>query len=181
MFIFEKLVNDFNAKQEAWERACEKWVEEGKTSGGYNYRSRREYENDHPRPIDKLKLLWKGFVIVLCSAVLAFLMIGFIKEIAENQKNKPKEETVQTDKNCQAFNKDDHVRIQYGDYKGNNGTIVGGCEKDQAYQVKLDDKQYANISNDGNNEPVEVSNNLISVNDKDNLVKIEVPEEKKAE
>lgn len=173
MFIIEKFIDDYNRRVEQWERARDKWKDE------HEYYSNSDYEERYPRPLNWVKVIPKAMAIGAIIGLMGVLIIGFAKEIKVSNDNKPKEEVVQSDKNCRDFNKDDHVRIQYGDYTGNNGKIIGGCEEGQHYQVKLDENQKANVSNDGNEDPVDVGGNTISVDSSKNLVKIELPEEKK--
>lgn len=171
MFVIEKFLNDLRAREEAWERACEKWVKGG---GEYDYRTKRDYRSNHPRPTDTIKYVVKMCITAVAVAICLFLLFGFAREIAENQRKQPKkEETAQTDKNCQRFNKDDHVRVQYGDYAGVTGRLIGGCEGGQIYQVKLDDNQKAQVPNDGHSEEVEVGGRTIGVDNENNLVQID--------
>lgn len=169
MFVVQKFFNDFRDKDEAWERARDKWIAEGERSDGYNYRSEGEYERKHPRPSVKLKTRIRAFFVVLAALALLGLMGLFIHD----QVTKPKPPEVAQSKNCQAFNKDDHVRIQYGDYASTTGRIIGGCEGSQPYQVKLDPDQKASVPGDGLAEQVDVSNRTIGVDSQNNLVVIE--------
>jgi membrane protein implicated in regulation of membrane protease activity len=179
MFIIENYLETRKRKIEAWENAREKWLNSGDQ---YEPRYSSEYHVSYP-VVRWDKIL--GAAIPVAASVLVVAFVGFFiykQATKPEDPNKKIAESAQTEgKNCQAFNKEDHVRVQYGDYKGNNGTIIGGCEANQEYQVKLDANQWASISNDGNSQPVDVSNKVISVDDKQNLVKIEVPEEKKTQ
>ncbi len=171
MFIIEKAVSDYNSKVEQWNRGLEKYLNED-TNG---YRSERDYTRNHPRPVNYFAVVGRAVAIGVCIALVAILIVGFAKEIAENNKNKPKETPAvveKSDKNCRDFNKGDKVRIQYGDHVGNVGTVIGGCGENEKYQVKIDDGSKADVS-DSNPEPVDVGGWTISVDSKDNLVKIE--------
>ncbi len=171
MFVIEKLVNDLHTKDEAWLKARDRWVKAD------DYRYEREYEERNPRPGSLLKKIGKSLVIGLLIGIMTTLFIGFIKEVKISNDNKP--EVAQTEgKNCQNFNKNDHVRIQYGDFVGNNGVIIGGCESNEAYQVKIDDGSKASVGNDGMEGPVDVGGRVIGVNDSKNLIVVEIPKEK---
>lgn len=160
-------MSNLQSQEDAWERASDKWKDE------HEYYSHSDYEDSHPRPTRKYKLAFRSLVILLCVALAVFLAVGFAKEVAEKQKNKPKEApAVVEGKNCQNFNKNDKVRIQYGDHVGNVGTIIGGCEANEQYQVKIDEGSKANVS-DNNPEAVDVGGWTISVDDQDNLVVID--------
>lgn len=174
MFVIEKIVNDQRSAVERWESARDKWV------NAADYRYAREYEESHPRPGYWVKKTAKAVLVGVLIGVMFVLIMGFAKEVKISNDNKPKEAVAQTEgKSCRKFNKDDHVRIQYGDFTGNNGVIVGGCEESEEYQVKIDPNSKANVGNDGNEGPVDVSGWIIKVNDEDNLVVVELPEEKK--
>jgi len=69
------------------------------------------------------------------------------------------------------FNKDDRVRVIAGDYNNTTGTIIGGCNKGEEYQIKLDDGVKANINNDGLDE-IDVSGKIIGVGSYKDLVEI---------
>lgn len=167
MFVLEKARADYEARVKAWEAARDKWVASG------DYRYPRDYEERHPRPGSLAKKIGKGLFIGLCVAVMVGLIFGFVKEVKISNENKPEEPVASTEgKNCKYFNLDDKVRIQYGDFTGNVGVIIGGCEQNQDYQVKIEENSWANISNDGNSEPVNVGGWTISVNDEDNLAVI---------
>lgn len=174
MFIIENALDNYRKATERWEDAREKWVNSG------DYRYERDYEEKHPRPLNWVKVIGKSVAIGVCIGLMGVLIIGFAKEVKVSNDNKPKEETAQTDgKNCQAFNKGDKVRVQYGDYIGNVGTIIGGCESTEDYQVKIDEGSMANIGNDGNEAAIAVGGRTIAVDDKKNLVKVEdAPKEK---
>lgn len=162
IFVIEKLFQDHQAQNDAWERARAKWVADG------DYRSNRDYQMKHPRPGQ-----WVGLV---ARCILAFLLIGSIVgavvTVASQSNNTPTPNkptqavAKKVTPNCNELNLNDHVRIQYGDEAGDTGTLVGGCSGDQSYQVKLDrdQKDY-----EGNNR----GEQIIEVSSRDNLVAVE--------
>lgn len=168
MFVIEKLKNDLDARERAWERARDKWV----AKSDYNYP--REYAESHPSPKQKIRSLVKATIIGLSIGLLVVLFVGFIAEVRESKKNAPKEETpAVVDKNCKYFNLNDRVRIQYGDFTGVEGEIIGGCEEHAEYQVKLDEGSTATVSNDGIEGKTEVGGWTIGVNSYKNLAVLE--------
>lgn len=179
MFIIEKFISDYRKSVKDWEEARDEWVNDPKYAN--RYRDVITYERNHPRPTNWLVVIGRSIAIGVCVGLLGVLIIGFGKEIVVSDKNQPQDTVVQSDKNCESFNRGDKVRIQYGNYAGNVGTIIGGCEADEAYQVKIDAGSKANMPNDNSPEPIDVSGRTISVDSKKNLVQINEPsaEEKK--
>lgn len=164
MFIIEKLKRDLEEREKAWERARDKWVYEK------SYRSRYDYESMHPRPGHYGKVIVRGLVLGIMISGLTFMIFMAVKGSAEEGKS---QEVAQEVNNCKRFNKGDHVRIQYGDYKGVAGKIIGGCEEYENYQVDIDEGEKVNFPNDGNVEVVDVGEKTIAVNSYENLVVIE--------
>jgi hypothetical protein len=176
MFVIEKLLNDHRAAVERWEIAREKW------KGEHDYYSNSDYEERYPRPLNWVKVIARSTVIGVAVGLFMVVFIGFLKEIKVEQQNKPKEETAQAEgKNCKYFNKNDYVRIQYGDYANINGRIIGGCEEHNDYQVKLDENSWANLPSDGNESAVDVGGRTISVDSYKNLAVVEDKKEEKKE
>lgn len=173
MFVIEKLQDDYRRDVEAWNAACKKWVNGG---GEYLYRNEREYREEHPHPKDKFVIAWRAFVIAVCVAAFAALIMLVIVPGAKNHKTEKKEVPVaEVHKNgddCQGYKVGDHIRIQYGDYEGVTGTLIGGCKQDQDYQIKIDQNQNANTDSDSSTEKVDVSGNIIGVNSHKNIVVI---------
>jgi len=171
MFVIDKLKQDLKERQDAWERARDKWVLEGK------YRYHSDYEDRFPKPGHYFRFAFRGLLIGSIISVLILLMVGFINEQKEANKNKTTETSEAEEKDCKSFNKDDYVRIQYGDYSDLTGNIVGGCEPRESYQVRLSEGQKAWVRNDGIRDKVDVGDRIIGVNTYKNLVVVEEPEE----
>lgn len=170
MFVIEKFISDHRANVEQYEKAREKWVKEN------DYRHKSDYPKRHPS--DKYHIAVKSTIITFTLVGVCLLLIGFFKKNHDNNKNKPPKQATQTEtKNCRDFNINDKVRIQYGRFVGNVGTVVGGCEQGQNYQIKIDEGSMANPE-DGNANPVGVGGWVIDVNKGANLVKIEMDKEK---
>ena len=176
MFVIEKLISDHRAGVAAWETARDKWIDEDQSMYG-NYRTKRDYARKHPRPGSTFFAVSKGVAISMLIATVAIGGSILIVHTAKSNQKSEKTETVQVskDKNCQHLNVGDYVRIQYGDYEDKKGTVIGGCNPSENYQVKLDDNQMAEIQGDGIEDPVDVSNRLLSVDSIKNLVVIHEP------
>jgi hypothetical protein len=166
MFVIEKFKSDFDSRQEAWEKARDKYV------GENEYVSERDYADRYTSPRKKVKNTVNLITLVLVIVVGAGLMIGFAQQVNEKNKNKPQEEVAvevkpeDSVKNCKKFNLNDFVVVQYGYYQNQSGTIVGGCEKEEQYQVKLSESK---------------GDAVLSVNSGDNLVVVALPQEEKEE
>lgn len=184
MFVIEKLRNDFENRQEAWKRACEKWVEEGADEHGYNYRDERAYRNRFGRsPKEKIKY-WGGHVLTTAMVTgLMFLALGFAKEIA-NEPPKPVKASSEYKNNdeCDKFHIGDIASINYGDYDGAEVEIIGGCEDHTEYETRVTKDQTLNAEGSENEEYNDkpISKGLIiKVSGSDNLTKTGHIEEKK--
>lgn len=173
MFILEKLINDHRSKIARWEYDREKWV----NAGSYRYYS--EYKRNHPHPNDIFKKTFQAIWVIIGFALLALFITGVVDSSIETEKkNRIEENKVVAGKNCKAFNNNDHVKINSGDYSGAIGTIIGGCEKDKPYQVKLDKGVKADIPNDGQ-DAIDVSGKIVEVSSKKDLILVQLPEDKK--
>ncbi len=94
MFIIERFINEFQLKQETYERRAEKWVAAGE-SGGYNYRSEREYARQYGKsPVDKLRTVAEKIPIILFAIAISFCMVKFVTVSVEkeSQTNKTSQE-----------------------------------------------------------------------------------------
>lgn len=157
MFILEKLKSDYDARVKKWEHDRDEWV----AAGDDRYHS--EYAERHPRPGSIAKKLIKSAILGLCIGLSISIIALTVKEVeADMDKNDSAAQSV-SGKNCKKFNKNDYVRIQYGNYEGNQGLIVGGCSDDEDYQVKIDEGSEDVFGKD-------VGDNTISVNSYKNLV-----------
>lgn len=183
MFVIERLVRDRQDKIDAWEKKRKKIVDEA------DYNSEvRDWEERNPKPYSIVKFA-RALGISFLVLVLAFTLSMYIREAivsynspqsraarVEKAKQKASAEAEaakhQSHNNCRKFNKNDHIRIQYGDYASLFGVVVGGCNDNESYQIKLDKDQKADLP-DGNNEKVDVGSKTIAVGSDDNLVKVE--------
>lgn len=183
MFVIEKFRDGFNKKQEAWERACQKWIDAGADEHGYNYRSERDYRNRHGRsPKEKSKFISQQVFTALAVCVMTFLLFGFIREVA-NQPDKPVKASSEykNGDECGKFHIGDIASIDYGDYDGAEVEIIGGCENHADYETRVTKDQVLNAEGSENEEYNDkpISKGLIiKVNDSDNLTKTGHVEEK---
>lgn len=164
MFIIENWLQSRKDRIRAWEEARDRWVNED--SNGW--RNKRDYEVSHPKPVTDLGFIGRLASIIAISLCVVLLFAGFIREQV-NKPDVPKKVTT----NCGEFNKGDLVKIEAGDYADLTGRLIGGCEKNKDYQVKLDPSQRANLPNDGTNTEQEVGGKVIGVNSSSNLVVLE--------
>lgn len=189
MFVLENYINTRKEKINAWLIARDKWV----AADSYGYRSERDYERKYPFPVAKWDVI--GRVFVICFLVL--MLVGTVastiyhsvqqshtpQAVAAREAHKAEEaraeSAIQSGDKCGEFKKNDHIRIQYGDYVGLTGSIVGGCRKSENYQIKLDPNQKADVSSDGNSDKVDVGGWTIAVDSSSNLVVVEQPKENK--
>lgn len=183
MFVIERIIRDRQDKIDAWSKKREKIVEAA------DYHSEvRDWEQRNPKPYSFAKIA-RVLGISFLVLALVFILSMYIREAivsynspqsqasrAEKAKQKALQEAEaakhQSHNNCRKFNKNDHIRIQYGDYSGVFGTVVGGCNNNESYQIKIDNGQKADLP-DGNDEKVDVSGKTIAVDSDDNLVKVE--------
>lgn len=189
MFVIENFLESRRKSIRAWEVAREKVNERS------DYASQvHSWENSNPKPKSIGYILKTAWTVFLILAVLA--TIAFKVNIAINDYNSPeavaaREETARQKeeqkkaeeasivaeggevKDCRKFNKGDFVIVQYGSYKDKTGTVIGGCNEDEAYQVKLTENQ--TIISQG--DEITVGGNTLGVDSGDNLVKISPPQE----
>lgn len=178
MFLIEQLIYKHEARIERYERARAKWVAEGENDHGYNYRSDYDYDRKHFHPNDIFNVLKFGSLLVLIGVlVLGFLYWVVVSSAEQDRKEREAENAIVEGKNCKAFNKGDHVKIQEGEYANGTGIIVGGCDPDKPYQVQLDDGVMIDFENDGQ-ESINVGKKIVEVESKNYLVVIELPEDK---
>ncbi len=169
-FFFEQIIDWFKTKESDYERSVERWIRAG-DSDGYNYRTRRDYEHRYGEgPTAKLKAITKIVFTVILGLVGAAFFIFIINNSIVTEEQKTKE--AYAGHGCKAHDMGDRVKVQYGDWADATGVIVGGCEHDEDYQIKLD-KQMYNVANDGNDDPVLVEGRVLSVDTYRNLIKIE--------
>lgn len=134
----------------------------------------RQWCRVHPVPHKFLS--WKyikpkliHMLIFLSLWALVCLVIFSI--VNDNKNNQKEQNTVIAGKTCRSFNKNDHVRIQYGDYEGVLGTIVGGCESGQEYQLQIDKNTQIDLPDD-NKGAVNVGETVIGINSYKNMTVI---------
>lgn len=177
MFVIQKLLDEHREKVKVWEKDCSKWMSEDTP---YGYRSRSDYADRYLRPGSTTKFILKIVFILLIIAIVITFLLGVTIKADDGQKDETKKiETSEFGEGCRDFKLNDYARIQYGDYAGIKGRIIGGCERSQAYQVKLDNDQHANISYDGIAESIDVGSHIISVDSSDNLAIIQDKKEYK--
>jgi hypothetical protein len=166
MFVVQNMLNELDDKKRKWQQDCDKWISEG---GEYSYRTVREYERKHPRPDHILRIMIASLpcFVVVCLVSIFLLSIVFK---AEEEYNHIANAT-RDGSNCRMFDLNDHVKINAGEYFNTQGTIIGGCNKGEEYQIKLDDGSKANIRND-DKDAVDVSGRIIGIRSYKDLVKI---------
>lgn len=174
MFVIEKFRDDFNKKQEAWERACQKWIDAGADEHGYNYRSERDYRNRHGRsPKEKFQFISKQVFTALAVGVMTALLFGFIVEI-KNQPDKPVKASSEykNGDECGSFKVGDIGKINYGDYAGAEVKLLGGCEDHADYEMEVTKDQtiFAEGMPDAGRNDLDIKKGLIiKVNNSDNF------------
>lgn len=90
MFVIEKLIGDFDAKQKAYEHRSQKWVDEGEDKNGYNHRSLSDYQCMFGKsPKHTAALCAKIALIIVLGLVIAFLMTRFITISVEKEAKTP--------------------------------------------------------------------------------------------
>lgn len=184
MFVIEKLLNDLDSKEEAWEDAREKWVAEGDDGDGYNYRSESDYRHKYGMsPKSKVRFLYKHIFIAIFSGLIMFCVINVIN-VEVNQPPEPVKASSEYKNNdeCGKFHIGDIASVNYGDYDGAEVEIIGGCEDHAEYETKVTKDQTLNAEGSENEEYNDkpISKGLIiKVNESDNLTKTGHIEEKK--
>lgn len=163
MFIIEKSISDYRKSIKNWEEACDKWVRESP------YRYKSEYERRHPRPYERAKLTAGMTAVAIVTSIILFGLFSFL--VSVNEESKAIANAAKKGANCRMFNRDDRVRITDGDYNNTTGAIIGGCNKGEEYQIKLDAGTKANIGNDGLDE-IDVSGRIIGISSYKDLVEI---------
>ena len=194
MFVIEHLIGtriaDRNKKLENWERRL-RAVEE---NAEYSYQV-DSWQRLNPRPnswgeirnrvviITLIGLIFSSLVGIAATAVRSYNSPESKSRRAQvaaqekAEKEKADKESAKLaasggEKKCGKFNLNDKVRIQYGDFVGNVGKVIGGCADNESYQVKIDDGSKADLP-DGNDEKASVGGWIIDVNSDENLVKIQ--------
>ncbi len=168
-FFFEQLMLKYKQAIERWEKDGEKWVANG-VRDGYSWRDMRDYRRHYPSPTDIIKKVLTTIAYIIVGLVVAGFFVAVINNSIEAE-NKQREQAY-AGHSCKAHEMGDRVKVQYGDWKGVTGVIVGGCGHNEDYQIKLD-KQLYSVANDGNNDPVEVEGRLLGVDTYRNIIKIE--------
>ena len=78
MFIVEKLVNDFDSRQELYTKRMDKWVAEGERDG-YNYRNENSYIRKFGNsPKTRLNNTLKSVGLALAVGVFFALMVTYV-------------------------------------------------------------------------------------------------------
>lgn len=167
MFVIEKLVNDLQARDEAWERACQKWKDE------HEYYSSRDYEKSHPRPSTQIKNVIKTVLTVLFISFVVFCGFKFI-QFEVNQPPKPVKAASEykNGDECGGFKVGDTGNIEYGDYAGAEVKIIGGCEDHADYEMEVTKDQtiFADGMPDAGRNDLEIKKGLIiKVDSSDNF------------
>lgn len=174
MFIISNFLNNRKDKLATWRAARNKF----ENSEEYEFHWQLDrWDQKHPKPVKQ----WADVKWTIMGGALIFLaisgIVGLGFTVSDNQSKKPKTSQAAKketpSKNCRDFNKGDYVRIQYGNYVNTNGTIIGGCDYDNDYQVKIDEGTKTDLPQDGTYEPVDVGGRTIGVDSKSNLVIIE--------
>lgn len=166
MFLFQKIIGDFRSRDEAWEHARDKYLEDNE------YASEYSYQNNHPRPgrdlLTALKVIALGIIIVVTFSTVIY-------EIVTTDHPSTPTKPVSAYKNgeeCGGFKIGDLAVIQYGDYQGAEVKIVGGCGAREDYQtVTIKNQTLFGPNSDSPNEidkpiepgltiPVDSGNNL---------------------
>jgi len=143
-------------------------------------------EDLHTRTKTMQEIIHRSIIILLALTIITCLGL-MIRDVAVSR-NSPEAVAVEeatvvavADEyvgNCKKFNTGDYVRIQYGDFAGVEGRIIGGCGEREEYQVEFVDGSETEVPHDGISGAVDVSGWRIGVDSSNNLV---VVEEKKNE
>jgi len=170
-FLIEMFMQWVRSKHDEYEKAMNKWISEGENSNHYNYRTASDYRHRFGEgPFEKTKIVLKIVGgIILSLAFVFFLSLVVNNSVEQDNKARDKAYSGHT---CKAHEIGDKVKIDYGTYENATGVIVGGCDPKEDYQVKLDNQKF-DMPNDGNDKPVDIGGNVISVDTYKNLIKIE--------
>ena len=164
MFILENYLAKQRQKIQEWEAAKKEWL-----AKDYHYLS--DWDRHHPRPGINIKS-WLQYLAVAIPVILFLIFVFSLIACSAEQHNKDIH-AVKEGMSCRMFNKQDYVNIQSGDYENLRGHIVGGCNDGEAYQVKLDDNQKADVQGDGL-DAVEVGGKIISIEIYKDLVVVDI-------
>lgn len=78
MFIVEKIANDFDSREELYNKKVDKWIAEGERDG-YNYRDENGYSRKFGNsPKTKLKSTLKNAGLALAVSVFFALMMTYV-------------------------------------------------------------------------------------------------------
>lgn len=164
IFLVEQMIKNYKDSVRDWEREAEEWA------GQSSYRSAYEFKRikKHPRRKYEIALAVLGYALML--AFIALFVIAITNEsVEENRKAQAEENKVLAGKNCKAFNASDKVIIKSGDYTDTSGVIIGGCGKDQEYQVRVDKGEKADLPNDGE-DAIDVGGKIVNISTKKDLI-----------
>lgn len=166
IFVIEKLMADHQSRVEAWEVARKKWCDEN------TYYSRRDYEENHPRPGTHLKMAAKIVGTILLIAVLATLIIGGAVADNKHDKTHKSHNTAQVQKKPVSFKVGDNVQVVYGDYEDSVGVIVKVTDSDAIIKLTKSTltKEMCNASSNCSNGGGHDNGELLSISSLKNLV-----------
>ena len=195
MFVIENFLESRKQAIQKWEVASQKVSYEADYSSEID-----RWEERNPRPKSVRHYLTNA-LIVLVAGLIVFGLVMMVQnniesynspeavaarqEAAEKKEEQKKAEAEAVANgevnNCKKFNTEDYVRVQYGDFAEAEGVIIGGCEENEHYQVKLAEGAQGRVEGDGVGGRVDVSGRTISVDSPDNLVVVEKPDNKEKE
>lgn len=164
MFLVEKYLTDRKRKIAEYERAKEIWLQ----NRSYAYAD--DYERNHKYPVIKVSTAMQGLGIFMGVSILCVFFFSLAAGVsAENDRlgNAVKEGAT-----CRMFNLNDHVLVKSGDYKDLSGVIIGGCEKGQKYEIKIDAGQKKDMDWDNIEEAVDVGGKNTSIWSYEDLIVI---------
>lgn len=140
MFILDLLKRRHSEKIAEWQREKDEFFRDH----CYYY---GDYDRDNPHPTVQILRTFQIIMVAIGIIGLTTCLFLAIKSGIDHDieiGNATKEGAT-----CRMFNLNDHVIVKSGDYENLTGIIIGGCEKGQKYEVKIDSNQKANIDNDG--------------------------------
>lgn len=173
-FLFEQLWLKYVSAQKAWKKKGEDWVNEaydskGNHKDGYGFRYFSDWQRRNPSPKERISTIVRLFLGIVGGLIVAGFFIAVINNsIAEDNKQREK---AYAGHSCKAHELGDRVKIEYGEWAGVTGEIVGGCGHEEDYQVKLDAQKF-DVPNDSK-DPVDVGGRVIGVDTYKNLTNIE--------
>lgn len=171
MFLFEYYVlGGYKRAVRKYEKDRKAWVEASE------YRSEWDYDRFHAHPKEKITLV--GRIIGITILVLAFGFFFFMMISESVDEEKKLQEKAYAGHSCKAHELNDRVKIEYGEYEGATGVIVGGCGHDEDYQVELDEQKF-DVPSDGQ-EAIDVGGKIVGVDSYKNLTKIEKEKDAKS-